>query len=72
MLERCAQFLIKHEKLDGPVFYKLMAGEVDIDGNPVAKELLPDENAAENTNENAETTNTETVNEEKSEDGGEN
>lgn len=35
LLERCAQYLIKHEKLDGPVFYKLMKGEIDIDGNPI-------------------------------------
>ena len=34
LLELCAQYLIKHEKLDGPVFYKLMNGEIDVDGNP--------------------------------------
>ena len=37
LLERCAQFLMKHEKIDGPDFYKLMAGEIDIDGNPIKK-----------------------------------
>lgn len=35
LLERCAQYLIKNETLDGPDFYKLMAGEIDTDGNPV-------------------------------------
>ena len=34
LLERCAQYLMKHEKIDGPDFYKLMADEIDIDGNP--------------------------------------
>ncbi len=41
-LERCAQYLIRHEKIDGPDFYKLMDGEIDIDGNPVGK-AAPDE-----------------------------
>ena len=35
LLERCAQFLMKHEKIDGVDFYKLMAGEIDLDGNPI-------------------------------------
>ncbi len=35
LLERCAQYLMKHEKIDGPVFYKLMANEIDINGDPV-------------------------------------
>ena len=34
LLERCAQYLMKHEKIDGADFYKLMADEIDIDGNP--------------------------------------
>ena len=37
LLERCAQYLMKHEKIDGPDFYKLMADEIDIDGNPKKK-----------------------------------
>ena len=37
LLERCAQDLMKHEKIDGPDFYKLMADEIDIDGNPKKK-----------------------------------
>ena len=37
LLERCAQFLMKHEKIDGPDFYKLMADEIDLDGNPKKK-----------------------------------
>ncbi|MBE6888775.1 MAG: ATP-dependent metallopeptidase FtsH/Yme1/Tma family protein [Ruminococcaceae bacterium] len=41
-LERCAQYLIRHEKIDGPDFYKLMDGEIDIDGNPVGN-AAPDE-----------------------------
>ena len=37
LLERCAQYLMKHEKIDGPDFYKLMADEIDIDGKPKKK-----------------------------------
>ena len=37
LLERCAQYLMKHEKIDGSDFYKLMADEIDIDGNPKKK-----------------------------------
>ncbi|MCM1166313.1 MAG: ATP-dependent zinc metalloprotease FtsH [Lachnospiraceae bacterium] len=56
LLERCAQYLIKHEKLDGPVFYKLMNNEIDIDGNPTklveeksetAPETVPEETSEE-------------------------
>lgn len=36
LLERCAQYLLKHEKIDGPVFYKLMAGEISVDGGEAA------------------------------------
>lgn len=48
LLERCAQYLMKHEKIDGPDFYKLMADEIDIDGNPKKKpediaEIAPSE-----------------------------
>ncbi len=35
LLERCAQYLMKHEKIDGPDFYKLMAGEITVDGDTV-------------------------------------
>ncbi len=35
LLERCAQYLMKHEKIDGPDFYKLMANEIDLEGNPI-------------------------------------
>ena len=53
LLELCAQYLIKHEKLDGPVFYKLMNGEIDVDGNPTKlveekTETLTDEKPEEN------------------------
>ena len=34
LLERCAQYLLRHEKINGPEFYKLMADEIDLDGNP--------------------------------------
>ncbi len=53
LLELCAQYLIKHEKLDGPVFYKLMNGEIDVDGNQTKlveekTETLTDEKPEEN------------------------
>ncbi len=35
-LEMCAQYLLKHETLDGPDFYKLMEGKIDTDGNEIA------------------------------------
>ena len=38
LLERCAQYLMRHEKIDGPDFYKLMANEIDLDGNPIKSE----------------------------------
>jgi cell division protease FtsH len=53
MLEKCAQYLIKHEKIDGPVFYRLMNNEIDIDGNEIAAEK-PEEPIAEVEPENAE------------------
>lgn len=36
LLERCAQYLLKNEKIDGPDFYKLMAGEISVDGDEVS------------------------------------
>ena len=35
LLEKCAQYLIKHEKIDGPAFYDLMEGRMDLDGNKI-------------------------------------
>lgn len=35
-LELCAQYLLKHETLDGPDFYKLMEGKIDVDGRDVS------------------------------------
>lgn len=35
MLEKCAQYLLKHEKIDGADFYKLMSGEINIDGDKI-------------------------------------
>lgn len=37
LLERCAQYLMRHEKIDGPDFYRLMADEIDLDGNEKTK-----------------------------------
>ncbi len=54
LLERCAQFLMKHEKIDGPDFYKLMADEIDLDGNPKKKpEEIADLPAQPETSETA-------------------
>ncbi len=46
-LELTAQYLLKHETLDGPDFYKLMEGTIDTDGNEIIvpneeKEKLPE------------------------------
>ena len=52
LLERCAQYLIKHEKIDGPDFYKLMAGEITVDGDKVEfaeKDEIKPESAEGNT-----------------------
>ncbi|MCH5204148.1 MAG: ATP-dependent zinc metalloprotease FtsH [Oscillospiraceae bacterium] len=45
MLEKCAQYLMKHEKITGVDFYKLMDGEITVDGDRVelSKEKLPEE-----------------------------
>ena len=45
LLERCAQYLMRHEKIDGPDFYKLMANEIDLDGNPIKSEGVDIEKA---------------------------
>ncbi len=49
LLEKCAQYLIKYEKIEGPDFYALMEGRMDIDGNKiveaVAEEAPPAEEA---------------------------
>ena len=61
LLERCAQFLMKHEKIDGPDFYKLMADEIDLDGNekkPAEPESeVPADAPAENTQTDAQSEN---------------
>lgn len=51
LLERCAQYLLKHEKIEGPVFYKLMANEIDIDGNPIAIDADTSEASEEDNSE---------------------
>ena len=35
LLDRCAEYLLRHETLDGPDFYKLMNNEIDLDGKPI-------------------------------------
>lgn len=54
-LELCAQYLLKHETLDGPDFYKLMEGKIDTDGNELVLELNEEKPAdAENASGEAE------------------
>ncbi len=38
LLEKCAQYLIRHEKIEGKDFYDLMEGKIDLDGNRSADE----------------------------------
>ena len=47
MLERIAQYLMKHEKIDGPSFYKLMNGEISVDGDEVTLKTEKTEELAE-------------------------
>ena len=47
LLERCAQYLMRHEKIDGPDFYKLMANEIDLDGNKVFFNIQQEEESTE-------------------------
>lgn len=54
LLEICAQYLIKHEKIDGPVFYKLMNGEIDVEGNPIKLDEEKTETTDEKPDENGE------------------
>lgn len=53
MLEKCAQYLLKHEKIEGADFYKLMAGEITVDGDSI--EISAEEPAVDlnKTEENA-------------------
>ena len=55
LLEKCAQYLIRHEKIEGPAFYDLMEGRIDLDGNPVAEaaEEAPAESETEENNTSA-------------------
>lgn len=55
MVERCAQYLLRHEKIDGPDFYKLMADEIDLDGN---EKKQPEPEQPENAQDAAEQTQT--------------
>ena len=47
LLERIAQYLMKHEKIDGPSFYKLMNGEISVDGDEVTLQSEKTEEPAE-------------------------
>lgn len=53
LLERCAQYLMKNEKIEGSAFYKLMAGEISVDGDEVSlsaeksEETAPENNTEE-------------------------
>lgn len=56
-LELCAQYLLKHETLDGPDFYKLMEGKIDVDGNTVLLNLdeekpVDSDNGSDNSKDN--------------------
>ena len=54
LLERCAQYLMRHEKIEGKDFYRLMADEIDLDGNekkPVQQEFTTEKEPAEQLNE---------------------
>ncbi len=44
LLERCAQYLMRNEKIEGADFYRLMADEIDLDGN---EKKIPEDTAAE-------------------------
>ena len=46
-LELCAEYLLKHETLDGPDFYKLMEGTLDVDGNEIKAELVTEKTEPE-------------------------
>ncbi len=62
MLEKCAQYLLKHEKIEGADFYKLMAGEINVDGDKIdiasgtepTVDLEKTEEAAEENTDNGE------------------
>ena len=71
LLERCAQFLMRHEKIDGADFYKLMADEIDLDGNPKVKAEDIPETVVEQKPEPAEEATQPAIEEEKPETDGE-
>ncbi len=56
MLEKCAQYLMKHEKIDGADFYKLMAGEITVDGDKIelSENAVDPDNPDESEGENNE------------------
>ena len=56
MLEKCAQYLMKHEKIEGADFYKLMSGEINIDGDKIelSENAVNPENPEESEGENNE------------------
>lgn len=68
LLERCAQYLMKNEKIDGKDFYKLMAGEISVDGDEIALKSEKSEQSEVKAEEKPE----ETVSEDKSEENNDN
>ncbi len=52
LLERVTEALIKQETIDGPDFYKLMEGKIDVEGNVIAFPELEAENSENSDNEN--------------------
>lgn len=64
LLERCAQYLLNNEKIEGVDFYKLMNNEIDVYGNPIGIDEEKKEESKEKLEEFEEKTET---SEEKSE-----
>ena len=67
LLEICAQYLIKHEKIDGPDFYKLMEGKLSVDGDEVKFDENKPEDKAEIVEDKKEITEEKPAEESKSE-----
>lgn len=63
LLERCAQYLMRNEKIEGADFYRLMDDEIDLDGNEKKKTediasvdteaVIPEEKPAEASGEDS-------------------
>lgn len=55
LLERCAQYLMNNEKIEGVDFYKLMNNEIDVHGNPIGINEEKNDDSEEKTKEEKET-----------------